>query len=48
MGETEKEFEGPSCLNADLQRTMGLLVRLSFCLSLSLHVLLFSFRDKWA
>lgn len=39
--EREKELEGPSCLNADLQHTIGLLVRLSFCLSLSLHMLLF-------
>lgn len=39
--EREKELEGPSCLNADLEGTIGLLVRLNFCLSLSLHMLLF-------
>lgn len=37
----EKELEGPSCFNADLQCTIALLLRLGLCLSLSLHMLLF-------
>ena len=44
----EGAFEGPLCVNADPQLTIGPLVKPRFCLSLSLHILLFSFRDKWA